>query len=319
MGDLVIDRDAFQKRFCFILCPSKTPMHPIRKLVLNARYVAERSKRRQCIHEMSERNEAPISVLFFHRVADCHPNDWTISTTDFQRSIDYCREHFEIISLAEVQNRLQTRVSPRPAVAITFDDGYAENSQFAIPYLVANRIPCTYFATTNHIRDGHPFPHDVAQGQPLAIDTAEQLRAVADAGIEIGVHSATHADFNRLIHRDELETEIIQAKADLEEMIDRPVSYLAVPYGLPAQMRPAVFELSRQCGLLGVCSAYGAYNLVGDDPYHIRRIHGDPDFIRMKNWLSFDSRKVTSAPSLPQNDVFVELNHNCPSCAPVYS
>lgn len=294
-------------------------MHPIRKLVLNARYAAERSKRQKCIREMSQRNEAPISVLFFHRVADCNPNDWTISTADFQKSIDYCREHFEIISLAEVQNRLRTRISPRPAVAITFDDGYAENSQFAIPYLVANRIPCTYFVTTCHIRDQIPFPHDVAQGEPLAIDTVEQLRAAADAGIEIGVHSATHSDFNQITHRSDLEFEIVKAKADLEAMIDRPVSYLAVPYGMPAQMRPAVFELSRQCGLRGVCSAYGAYNMVGDDPYHIRRIHGDPDFIRLKNWLSFDPRKVAASPPLPQNDVLVETISDQPSLASVYS
>lgn len=294
-------------------------MHPIHKLVLNARYVAERSKRQQCVHEMAERNEAPISVLFFHRVADCHPNEWTMPTACFQKSIDYCREHFEIISLAEVQNRLQTRVSPRPAVAITFDDGYAENSQFALPYLVANRIPCTYFVTTDHIRHGHPFPHDVARGEPLAIDTVEQVRAAADAGIEIGVHSATHADFNQLTHRAELEAEIVKAKTDLEEMIDRPVKYLAVPFGMPAQMRPAVFELSRQCGLLGVCSAYGAYNLIGDDPYHIRRIHGDPDFIRLKNWLSFDDRKVAASPPLPQNDVLVEMINAPPTLAPTHS
>lgn len=281
-------------------------MHPIRKLALNARYLAEKSMRDRRLRELSEQNRAPISVLFFHRVADVYPNDWTISTADFQRSIDYCREHFEIISLAEAQSRIGSGVSPRPAVVITFDDGYSENAQFALPYLIANRIPCTYFVASEHTRTGRPFPHDVLSGQPLPVNTIEQLRAAALGGIEIALHSATHADFNQLTHLSELEAEIVHAKADLEEMIDKTVEFLAVPYGMPVQMRPAVFELSRRCGIRGVCSAFGAYNLPGNDPYHIRRIHGDPDFIRLKNWLSFDSRKVATEPPLPQNDVFQE-------------
>jgi peptidoglycan/xylan/chitin deacetylase (PgdA/CDA1 family) len=239
-------------------------------------------------------------------VADEYPNEWTISKANFQRNIDYCRKHFELISLSEAQNRIKTGISPRPAVAITFDDGYAENAQFALPYLIANRIPCTYFVTSEHTRTGHYFPHDVAAGQPLEVNNAEQLRAAALGGIEIGLHSANHADFNLVTRRSVLEAEIINAKADLESIIEQEVHYLAVPYGMPAQMRPSVFEISRQCGIRGVCSGFGAYNLVGNDPYHIRRIHCDPDFIRLKNWLSFDLRKIATEPPLPQNDVFRE-------------
>lgn len=248
---------------------------------------------------------APISVLFYHRVADTHPNPWTISTSAFQRSMEYCRDHFEMISLAEAQRRIESGVSPRPAVTITFDDGYAENSQFALPYLIRHRIPCTYFVTTDHVREGRPFQHDVARGQPLAIDTPELLRAAALSGIDIGVHTANHVDFNQITQREQLEYEIITAKADLEAMVEQSVQYFAVPFGFPPQMRPAVFETARRCGIVGVCSAYGAYNLIGQDSFHIRRYHGDPEFIRLKNWLSFDPRKVGIEPALPMNDILV--------------
>lgn len=281
-------------------------MNLIRQCALHLRYLLERSTRRRRFDELCARNEAPISVPFYHRVADTHPNPWTISTSGFQRSVDYCRKHFEMISLDEVQRRIESGVSPRPAVSLTFDDGYAENSQFALPYLIRHRIPCTYFVTTDHVRNGKPFEHDLARGQPLSIDTPELLRAAALSGIEIGVHTANHVDFNQITDRKQLEYEIIAAKSSLEALLDRPVKYFAVPFGLAPQMRPAVFETARRCGIAGVCSAYGAYNLVGDDPFHIRRWHGDPEFIRFKNWLSFDERKVRSEPALPLNDILVE-------------
>ena len=53
-----------------------------------------------------------------------------------------------------------------------------------------------------------------------------------------------------------------------------------------------VFQLAREAGFAGVCSAYGGYNVPGDDPFHLQRIHADPDIIRLKNWLTVDPRKL---------------------------
>ncbi|GAB5512317.1 MAG: polysaccharide deacetylase family protein [Rhodopirellula baltica] len=252
---------------------------------------------------MCERGEAPMSVLFYHRVADEPANPWTISKREFERHVDYCRENFELISLEEVQRRLESGHSPRPSVTFTFDDGYSENCELALPLLIRHRIPCTYFVTTENVRHGHPFEHDLRLNHPLPINTVEQLKAAADAGIEIGLHTANHVDFNRVHTAEELNKEIVEAKFNLEEMIDRPVRYLAVPFGLPEQMRPAVIETARKCGLVGICSAYGAYNLIGDDSFHIRRFHGDPEFNRFRNWLTYDNRKNLRRPTLPTEDV----------------
>lgn len=281
-------------------------MNFLRSLALNTRYTLSRHRREMRVRELAAENRAPISVLFYHRVADCYPNDWTISCKQFVRHIDYCREHFEIISLAEAQSRLQKKHSPRPAVVITFDDGYAENMRYAIPWLISNRIPCTYFVTTENVRHGWPFRHDIENDRPLDVNTVEQLRAASQCGIEIGLHTANHVDFNCITTRSELESEIIDAKMDLEIMIGRQVDYFAVPYGMPQQMRPAVIQTAKACGLRGICSAFGGYNMVGEDPFHIRRIHGDPDFVRLRNWLSFDERKFRHNPTLPTDDVLEE-------------
>jgi peptidoglycan/xylan/chitin deacetylase (PgdA/CDA1 family) len=275
----------------------------LRSLAISARLALQMPWRRKQLKRMSDQDRAPISVLFYHRVADEPLNPWTISKKSFERHVDYCRDHYELISLQEVQHRLETGRSPRPAVSFTFDDGYSENCEFALPLLIRHRIPCTYFVTTENVRHGHPFEHDVRRGHPLPINTIEQIKAAADCGIEIGLHTANHVDFNRVHTTKQLNEEIVEAKRHLEQMIDRPVHYLAVPFGLPEQMRPAVIQTARQCGLKGICSAYGAYNLIGDDSFHIRRFHGDPEFNRLRNWLTYDDRKNRRRPTLPDQDV----------------
>ncbi|HBJ37044.1 MAG TPA: xylanase [Planctomycetaceae bacterium] len=239
-----------------------------------------------------------MSALFYHRVADTHPNGWTIGCKAFVRHVDYCRKNFDLVSLSEIQTRCTTARSYRPAVSFTFDDGYAENCDFAIPLLLKHKIPCTYFVSLQHILTGQAFDHDLKAGQPLRINTVREVREMADAGIEIGLHSRTHIDFDQVTCRKTLKREIIDAKSQLADLIGKPIRYFAFPFGLPNQLTPQAISMVHESHMLGFCSAYGAYNLVGQDPFHIRRIHGDCDFERLDNWLSFDKRKLLNQPTV---------------------
>eukprot|EP01047_Picozoa_sp_COSAG01_P079740 COSAG01_NODE_15243_length_1358_cov_1.042891_2_plen_50_part_01 len=46
---------------------------------------------------MARSGQVPVLALFYHRVADDHPNPWTIRCDDFQRQIDWLQDHFEIV------------------------------------------------------------------------------------------------------------------------------------------------------------------------------------------------------------------------------
>ena len=128
----------------------------------------------------------PIVVPVFHRVADDRANDWTTSRSDFRQAIEWLREHFDLISLEEAQRRITSGENDRPSVSITFDDGYAANCDYAIPLLLENAIPCTYFVTSGPVLGGTSFDHDLAMGNQVAANTVAQLRDLAAAGIEIG-------------------------------------------------------------------------------------------------------------------------------------
>jgi len=264
-------------------------------------YLATLPLRRRLAAKRAEAGSAPIAALFYHRVADEHPNPWTISTERFQAQITWLRQRYEIISLQEAQQRMGA-ANRKPAVCITFDDGYADNCRTAIPWLLEAGVPFTYFVATSHVAEGRPFEHDVRRGCPLAPNTPEQLREMAAAGVELGAHTRNHVDLGAIADDEQLYSEIVGSKRDLEAMIDSAVRYFAFPYGLRPNLSEAAFQAAFCAGYWGVCSAYGDYNLPGDDPFHIHRIHADPSWARFCNRVTADPRKFRRIPRFKAGD-----------------
>ena len=89
-----------------------------------------------------------------------------------------------------------------------------------------------------------------------------------------------------------LRREIVVAKEQLQRAVGRPVRHFAFPYGLYANLSSTAFELAKEAGYAGVCSAYGGFNFPGDDPFHLQRIVIDGVMIRLKNWVTLDRRKL---------------------------
>ncbi|TWT35696.1 Gellan lyase precursor [Posidoniimonas corsicana] len=263
-----------------------------KELLLGCYYMASLPARRRAAVDRAAHQLEPIRVLFYHRVADSSPNDWTMSCGDFEQQVEWVAEHYDVISLAEAQRRIAAGQNKWPSVCLTFDDGYADNCDFALPLLLRKKLPFTYFVSTDHVLNGQPFGHDVQNGVALRPNSLAEIRSLADAGVEIGAHTRSHADLGRIHDPGLLHNEIAGSKADLEDKLGRSIDYFAFPFGLHANMSPHAFRIARQAGFRGVCSAYGAYNWPGDDAFHIRRIHSDPELIRLKNWLTIDPRKL---------------------------
>ncbi|MCL6503413.1 MAG: polysaccharide deacetylase family protein [Pirellulales bacterium] len=235
---------------------------------------------------------SPVMVVYYHRVADDRANPWTCSNRRFEQQVRWMQAHFDLVSLEEAQHRIRSGHNRRPCVSITFDDGYAENLDRALPLLIWERIPCTYFVCNRQVMSGLPFPHDRELGQFLAPNSINQLRALALAGVEIGAHTRTHADLGGPIGEEQLYDEMVAARDELAAAIGQAIRYFAFPYGQKENMSAAAFRVAREAGYAGVCSAYGGYNLPGDDPFHLQRIPAGDQTLRLKNWLRVDPRKL---------------------------
>lgn len=277
-----------------------------KELLLNLYYYGGYPRRNLRNSQLRTKGQAPVMVLFYHRIADDEPNAWTASNAAFERQIHWLKRHFDMVSLAEAQHRIRNGYNSRPTITVTFDDGYADNCQRALPFLIEQKVPCTYFVASRHILEGRPFEHDVKLGRPLAPNTPEQIRELAAAGIDIGAHTRTHADLGQVKDLDTLYDEMIGSQRDLQEITGQPVRYFAFPFGQHKNLTPDAFELGRTA-FDGVCSAYGGYNFPGGDPFHFQRIHVDEDLIRLKNWVTLDPRKLRITPRYEYQTLATEL------------
>lgn len=260
--------------------------------VLNIYYHAT-LPRRWASRRASERagQGAPMPVVFYHRIADDGASQWTVGNAVFAKQIRWLRDHFEIVSLAEAQRRIRERTAAgRPAVAITFDDGYSENCRSAIPLLVKHKIPCTYFVTLKHILDGTLFAHDAELGINAPPNTMEQLRVMSGAGVEIGAHCFRHLDLGGIDDERILYEEVVVPRRRLQEELGCPIRYFAFPYAQYMNLNSKVFQIAAEAGYDGVVSGYGGYNWPAGDPFHIERIPVDNDLIRLKNRATVDPR-----------------------------
>lgn len=287
-------------------------MNVVKESLLNLYRLATHRSRQNWLAQAAASHRCPVAILFYHRVADTFSNDWTMSSDMFKRQIDWLSEHFDFVSLSEAQNRLRLG-NQRPAVAITFDDGYADNCDYAIPLLLRREIPFTYFVSTQILQDRTAFEHDLEAGNRLEVNTIEQIQAMAKAGVEIGAHTRTHADMGRSTNIDWIKQELLGSVHDLESWLASPVRYFAFPFGLPANMTREAVAVAAETGLNGICSAYGAYNLPNNQAvtpkneasfgaFHLRRIHADPEWSRFVNWMTFDPRKVNQNDPIDDND-----------------
>ena len=268
-------------------------------LLLNAYYLATLPARRRAAADRAARGMEPVRVLFYHRVADAHPNDWTMPTGDVRRADSLAAASGSTSStLAEAQRRIASGRNRWPTVCITFDDGYADNMQFAVPLLLQEQIPFTYFVSTNHVlrqpavsarRGGRPAACRRTRSRNFANWPRPASRSAPTR--------ATTSTWAASMPHDQLVDEIVGCEARSgSRPCEREVRYFAFPYGQPANLCTAAFRIAYSAGYHGVCSAYGGYNFPGDDPFHLRRIHADSRIDPLEELA--DGR----SPQAPQSD-----------------
>jgi len=97
-----------------------------------------------------------LSILIFHRVlAETDPLfPGEPNAAQFDKLCAHLRARFEVLPLSEAVTRLQQGSLPAGALAITFDDGYADNLSIAAPILRKHHLPATLFIATGYLDGG---------------------------------------------------------------------------------------------------------------------------------------------------------------------
>lgn len=212
-------------------------------------------------------------VVAFHRVQETvEPDDGlTVSLRMFERHCRFFRDHFNVVPLRDIVEKLERGQRLNRELAITFDDGYRDNFEHAAPVLEKLSLPATFFVVTQWMgTDVVPW-WDGERGVRHPWMTWDQVRALHRKGFHVGAHTRTHADLGR-ISGAEAQREIVGARRELERRIGSSADLFAYPYGRPDQLSEANRAMVKAAGFRCCCSCVGGINAAGSDPFHLRRV-----------------------------------------------
>jgi len=154
---------------------------------------------------------------------------------------------------------------PARTVCITFDDGYADN-WLAFEALSERGMRASWFVVTGDVGERSRWPGESIPPQPML--SAEQLRRMEAAGMEICSHTVSHCRLTK-IDDAALEEELTTSKRQLSEILRREVGTIAYPYGLYDER---VVEATRRAGYRVALTAVPGFGMIADDPLRVRRI-----------------------------------------------
>ena len=202
----------------------------------------------------------------------------------FRQHLDYIVERgmssLVVSSFAEIL-RGSSQLPERPVV-ITFDDGFADFAEAALPALRERGLAATLYVTTGFLRGRASRPRGPGyEDRMLAWSQLGELRA---QGVEIGGHSHTHPHLDTLSRKDAWE-EVTRCKSLLEEELGTRVATFAYPHGYSS---PAVRRLVREAGYDSACSVKEALSSIVDDPYSIARLTVRPttSLDELRAWIA---------------------------------
>jgi hypothetical protein len=176
---------------------------------------------------------------------------YIVRALDFQRQMESLRsEEWKGVSVGQAVGLSEGRT-----VAITFDDGCETDLLFAAPVLKQMGFGATFYITTGWL------------GKPGHL-SASQLREISGLGFEIGCHSMNHFYLTDL-DDSALRREIVEAKAQLEQIAGVPVEHLSCPGG---RFDRRVADVAKSAGYRTVTTSRICTNSSSSDRFSLGRV-----------------------------------------------
>jgi peptidoglycan/xylan/chitin deacetylase (PgdA/CDA1 family) len=218
-------------------------------------------------------------ILQYHHVATDTPRTTSVTPAEFRQQMQHLKDlGYQVVSLDIIIDALvQQKPLPDKAVAITFDDGFANVFNNARPILKEFNYPYTMFLG--------PALIDRREGPVL---TWAQIQTMQQEGVIIANHSSYHHRLavpnkgeTKAQWRQRVKADILLAQQQLEDKLGQQRKWLAYPYGdFSAELEQLVSEL----GFIGIGQQSGAVG-PGVSLTRIPRYPSSSQFAAMKHFL----------------------------------
>jgi peptidoglycan/xylan/chitin deacetylase (PgdA/CDA1 family) len=243
-----------------------------------------------------------VPILMYHSISDnlfgkSHPY-YQINTSVevFDRQMRWLRNQgYRTIDLCQLTDGFERREDLTKTVVLTFDDGYRDFIDGAMPVLKQCGFSATIFLATGRIQD-----------PPVRLNGAEYLtwqevRELHAQGISFGSHTVTHPDM-RSLGPEQIEYELGYSKEVIEQKLGVAVSSFAYPFAFPEEDRDftrfLLDALENQGFQNGVTTVLGRASSK-NSPYFLPRLPAnswdDDAFLRAKleggyDWMHWPQR-----------------------------
>jgi peptidoglycan/xylan/chitin deacetylase (PgdA/CDA1 family) len=238
-----------------------------------------------------------IPILLYHSVSrEPSPliRPFTVTPEVFESHMDCVIEQGRVsLTVSELAAALEGTIPlPEHPVLITFDDGFADFQDIALPALRARGIAVTLYVTTGFLR-GCPGAASIP-GFDDRMLAWSQLPELESAGVELGGHSHTHPHLDTLPPA-QARDEIARCKTLLEHRLSTPVRSFAYPNGYSSR---TVRRLVREVGYRSACSVKDQLSSIDDDVYSLARlmVRADTSLTEVRGWLAGVGRPIAPRP-----------------------
>ena len=213
-----------------------------------------------------------LPILMYHQIDAAPPRGTplrglTVTPGSFARQMALLRLlGYRGVSMSELEPYLRGDKTGK-VVGLTFDDGYRNNLEHALPVLQRNGFTATCYAVSDPFEGRNAWDEDKGMPQkPLF--TPDDMRAWVAGGMELGAHTRHHADLTA-IEADTALDEIAGGKRELEAIIGREVRHFCYPYG---RYTAAHREMVRDAGYATATTTERSRACSSDDPFELPRV-----------------------------------------------
>lgn len=193
-----------------------------------------------------------VVVLCYHSV---HPDKHFASATParFEEHLAWLQEHCDVIAFEQALGRARQGGGKRPAVAITFDDGYADNHEYAFPILANRSLTADFFLTVG-LLEGDPLvlkrfvEERAATHDEISALTWTAVEEMRQSGMRFHSHTWSHPNLACLDDQTAA-VELRRSKEHLEDRLGQQMTCIAYPYGKPRRhLSQRTIELAARSG-----------------------------------------------------------------------
>ncbi|SFL14952.1 Peptidoglycan/xylan/chitin deacetylase, PgdA/CDA1 family [Paenibacillus sp. 1_12] len=167
-----------------------------------------------------EQQPQHIPVLNYHSITIDPGNRAVITPAKFEEQMLYLSNNgYHTLTLQQFIDYMdgKTLTLPKKPVLLTFDDGYADNYEHALPLLKQLNFHATLFVSPGTTEDGYFLNWD-------------QIKEMHEAGWDIQPHGMTHPHLPKLSAKSQA-FEISESKRQIDEQLNIDTSVFCYPFG----------------------------------------------------------------------------------------